>query len=98
MPGTVSGYVPPVPSSPWPGASLRQLALGLRADFAGFILTSAGSDFSRPSIIGFGPPAFPDAERSILLTARRESSRFPSKELPCIPRVYDHAGSNECSQ
>jgi hypothetical protein len=29
------------------------------ADFAGFIATTAGSDFSHPCIIGFGPPAFP---------------------------------------
>jgi hypothetical protein len=28
-------------------------------DFAGFLATTVGSDFSHPCIIGFGPPAFP---------------------------------------
>jgi hypothetical protein len=50
-------------------------------DFAGFLATTIGSDFSRPSIIGFGPPAFP------MRTARypgRSGGRSPGSQTRSV--------------
>ena len=58
--------------------------------FADFPATMAGSDFSRPCIIGFGLPAFP-MRAARYRAASREISRFPCKERGVRARVSDDA-------
>ena len=72
-------------------------AAGRPALFVGFSGTMEESDFSRPCIIGCGLFGLPDADHPIppvsgaIGMARREISRFPCKEFPCVHEVYDHA-------
>jgi hypothetical protein len=59
--------------------------------FADFPATMAGSDFSWPSVIGFGSPAFP-VRTALSPAASHEISRFPCRKCRRRARVSDHAG------
>jgi len=84
------------PSAPAPCSSQGQAlgSIGSAGDrpplFADFPATMAGSDFSRPCIIGFGPPAFP-MRAARCRAASREISRFPCTERGVRARVSDDA-------
>lgn len=75
-----------------PGASswLHRLRRRRPPLFADFPATMAGSDFSRPCIIGFGLPAFP-MRAARYRAASREISRFPCTERGVRARVSDDA-------
>ena len=77
------------PSAPALGST--DSADGRPSLFTGFSATMAGSNFSWPCIIGFGPPAFP-MRAAIAQTASHETSRFPCGKCRRRARVSDHAG------
>ncbi len=70
---------------------LRSIGFGPRSFVTDFRATTAGSDFSRSCIIGYGLIGLPDADRQRWPTVEREISQFPCEQRPYVPGVYDHA-------
>jgi hypothetical protein len=74
---------PAFPSAPALGSTGS--AAGFPALFVGFLATMAGSDFSRPCIIGYGSSPSRCGPAADMRPVGREISRFPGKERPCMP-------------
>src|SRR6516165_12785917 len=65
---------------------------GCPAAFADFPATMAGPDFSRPCIIGFGPPAFPMRTRDPWIDGQSRDLPVPVQGASVHAGVFDHAG------
>jgi len=73
-------------------------AAGCPAAFVGFVATMAGSDFSRPCIIGFGLPAFPMRTAAHRRGGRTGDLPVPAQGASVHAGVSDHAGPPERSR
>ena len=70
---------------PVPALRSTNSATGCPALFAGFVATTAESDFSGSCIIGFDSSSSRCGPTGILPLAKPEISRFPHKERPHMP-------------